>query len=41
MNNRSQAVRVPKEFQFETREVFIIQKDFYGSLVAWPRDLED
>jgi antitoxin VapB len=23
MNNRSQAVRLPKEFQFETREVFI------------------
>src|SRR5215469_9749803 len=23
LNNRSQAVRLPKEFQFETREVFI------------------
>lgn len=23
MNNRSQAVRLPKEFQFSTREVFI------------------
>ena len=23
MNNRSQAVRLPKEFQFKTREVFI------------------
>jgi antitoxin VapB len=23
MNNRSQAVRLPKEFQFEVREVFI------------------
>ncbi|MDP2954961.1 MAG: type II toxin-antitoxin system VapB family antitoxin [Longimicrobiales bacterium] len=23
MNNRSQAVRLPKEFQFDTREVFI------------------
>jgi antitoxin VapB len=23
MNNRSQAVRLPKEFQFNTREVFI------------------
>jgi antitoxin VapB len=23
MNNRSQAVRLPKEFQFATREVFI------------------
>jgi antitoxin VapB len=23
MNNRSQAVRLPKEFQFRTREVFI------------------
>ena len=23
MNNRSQAVRLPKEFQFETDEVFI------------------
>lgn len=23
MNNRSQAVRLPKEFQFQTREVFI------------------
>ena len=23
MNNRSQAVRIPKEFQFKTKEVFI------------------
>ncbi len=23
MNNRSQAVRLPKEFQFKTKEVFI------------------
>jgi antitoxin VapB len=23
MNNRSQAVRLPKEFQFQTKEVFI------------------
>jgi antitoxin VapB len=23
MNNRSQAVRLPKEFQFRTREVFV------------------
>lgn len=23
MNNRSQAVRLPKEFQFKTREVFV------------------
>ena len=23
MNNRSQAVRLPKEFQFDTREVYI------------------
>lgn len=35
MNNRSQAVRLPKEFQFNTREVFI-RKD--GSdLILSPR----
>ena len=31
MNNRSQAVRLPKEFQFRTREVFIRKQ---GSEVA-------
>ena len=27
MNNRNQAVRLPKEFQFNTREVFIRKQD--------------
>jgi antitoxin VapB len=38
MNNRSQAVRLPKEFQFNTQEVFI-RKD--GSdVVLSPRPLD-
>jgi len=38
MNNRSQAVRLPKEFQFNTTEVFI-RKD--GSdVVLSPRPLD-
>ena len=32
MNNRSQAVRLPKEFQFKTREVFIRPKDWSALL---------
>ena len=38
MNNRSQAVRLPKEFQFNTREVFIRKEgsdvDFIASTVG-------
>lgn len=38
MNNRSQAVRLPKEFQFNAREVFI-RKD--GSdVILSPRPLD-
>ncbi len=38
MNNRSQAVRLPKEFQFKTQEVFIrkVGKD----VVLSPRPLD-
>jgi antitoxin VapB len=38
MNNRSQAVRLPKEFQFKTHEVFIrkVGKD----VVLSPRPLD-
>lgn len=35
MNNRSQAVRLPKEFQFDTREVFIRREG--DSVVLSPR----
>ena len=35
MNNRSQAVRIPKEFQFKTREVFIRKEG--ENLVLSPR----
>ena len=34
MNNRSQAVRLPKEFQFKTREVFIRKQGEDVILVA-------
>ena len=38
MNNRSQAVRLPKEFQFKTQEVFIrkVGKD----VILSPRPLD-
>lgn len=38
MNNRSQAVRLPKEFQFNTREVFI--RKVGSDLVLSPRPLD-
>ena len=38
MNNRSQAVRLPKEFQFRTQEVFIRKEG--SSLVLSPRPFD-
>ena len=38
MNNRSQAVRLPKEFQFSTSEVFIRKQGEEVILSARPRD---
>ncbi len=38
MNNRSQAVRLPKEFQFNTREVFIRKQGDEIVLSARPED---
>lgn len=38
MNNRSQAVRLPKEFQFQTQEVFI--KKVGKDVVLSPRPLD-
>jgi antitoxin VapB len=38
MNNRSQAVRLPKEFQFPTAEVFIRKQGDEVILSARPRD---
>ena len=38
MNNRSQAVRLPKEFQFCTSEVFIRKQGEEVILSARPRD---
>jgi antitoxin VapB len=38
MNNRSQAVRLPKEFQFTTSEVFIRKQGDDVILSARPRD---
>ena len=35
MNNRSHAVRLPKEFQFTTREVFIRKQG--GDVILSPR----
>jgi antitoxin VapB len=37
MNNRSQAVRLPKEFQFKTREVFIRKEGDEVILSARPK----
>ena len=39
MNNRSQAVRLPKEFQFATKEVFIRKQGDEVILSARPKDL--
>ena len=38
MNNRSQAVRLPKEFQFRAREVFI--RKIGNDIVLSPRPLD-
>ena len=38
MNNRSQAVRLPKEFQFTTTEVFIRKQGDEVILSARPKD---
>ncbi len=38
MNNRSQAVRLPKEFQFKTQEVFIRKEG--SEVVLSPRPLD-
>ena len=38
MNNRSQAVRLPKEFQFNVQEVFIRKEG--GDVVLSPRPLD-
>lgn len=38
MNNRSQAVRLPKEFQFRTREVFIRKQGDEVVLSSRPTD---
>jgi len=38
MNNRSQAVRLPKEFQFSTREVFIRKEGSEVVLSPRPSD---
>jgi antitoxin VapB len=38
MNNRSQAVRLPKEFQFSTTEVFIRRQGDEVILSARPKD---
>ena len=52
MNNRSQAVRLPKDFQFSTAEVFIRRqgddvilsarpKDWFGYLASSPAASEE
>jgi len=41
MNNRSQAVRLPKEFQFSTSEVFIRRQGDDLILSARPKDWSD
>ncbi len=38
MNNRSQAVRLPKEFQFSTKEVFIRKQGDEVILSARPQN---
>ena len=41
MNNRSQAVRLPKEFQFKTREVFIRKEGENVILSPRPKDWKE
>jgi antitoxin VapB len=41
MNNRSQAVRLPKEFQFKTQEVFIRKQGDEVILSPRPKDWSD
>lgn len=41
MNNRSQAVRLPKEFQFRTKEVFIRKEGCEVVLSSRPFDWTD
>jgi len=41
MNNRSQAVRLPKEFQFSTREVYIRKEGDEVILSPRPEDWGD
>lgn len=41
MNNRSQAVRLPKEFRFSTREVFIRKEGEEVILSPRPEDWGD
>jgi antitoxin VapB len=41
MNNRSQAVRLPKEFQFNTQEVFIRKQGDEVVLSPRPEDWSD
>ena len=41
MNNRSQAVRLPKEFQFSTTEVFIRRQGDEVILSPRPQDWSD
>lgn len=41
MNNRNQAVRLPKEFQFTTSEVFIRKQGDEVILSARPREWHD
>jgi antitoxin VapB len=38
MNNRSQAVRLPKEFQFDTQDVFIRKEG--GTVILSPRPFD-
>lgn len=38
MNNRSQAVRLPKDFQFSTKEVFIRRQGHEVILSVRPKD---
>lgn len=38
MNNRSQAVRLPKEFQFSTKEVFIRKQG--NEIILSPRPMD-
>jgi antitoxin VapB len=41
LNNRSQAVRLPKEFQFSTREVYIRKEGDEVILSPRPKDWSD